>query len=287
MDADVAGADRAEHRVGQCVQPDIGVGMSGEAHAVLDSDAAYPEMIAGSKGVHVEALADADIPLPGSEQALGRGKVLRSRDLQIVFAAVDDQRGQARGLGDRGVVGQFAADRGAVGGEDRIEVKALRGLGAPQSSAIDRLPNSSALGALDRVAQRQTRDRRDCLVEAVDDPVDQLPIGKGPRPIMDQDMVGAIGRQCFEPESNRILTGRATGDRRKHSQTGHRLVEQPPVFGPDHNRDICDPRVPGERSDCMAQDIGAAERQILLRQPAAKSTALTRRYYERVNRRHP
>jgi hypothetical protein len=43
----------------------------------------------------------------------------------------------------------------------------------------------------------------------------------------------------------------------------------------------------GERSDCMAQDIGAPERQVLLRQPAAKSTALTRRYYERVNRRHP
>jgi hypothetical protein len=41
--------------------------------------------------------------------------------------------------------------------------------------------------------------------------------------------------------------------------------------------------VPGERSDGMAQDIGAAERQVLLRHLAAKSTALTRRYYERVN----
>ena len=132
--------------------------------------------------MHVEALADADIPLPGGEQALGCGKVLRSRNLQIVFAAVDDQRDQARCLGDRGIVGQLTADRGAVGGEDRIEVKALRGLGAPQGGAVDRLPNGPAFGALDRVAQGQARDRRDRLVQTIDDPVDELLIRKRAAP---------------------------------------------------------------------------------------------------------
>ncbi len=182
-----------------------------------DSDAAYPEMIAWRKGVHVEALADADIPLSGGEQALGRGKVLRSRNLQIVFAAVNNQRGQARGLGDCGVVGQPTADRGAVGREDRIEVKALRGLGAPQRGAIDRLPNGCALGALDRVAQGQARDRRDRLVQTIDDPVDQSLIRKGPRPIMNEYAVRAIGGQCLEAKPNGVLARRAAGDRRHYS----------------------------------------------------------------------
>src|SRR5712671_457404 len=82
MHANVAGADCAEHRVGQRVQSDIGIGMSGKAHAVRDPNTAYPEMIAWGEGVHVEALADADISLPGGEEALGRGKVLLSRNLQ-------------------------------------------------------------------------------------------------------------------------------------------------------------------------------------------------------------
>ena len=42
-----------------------------------DLDPAYPEMVARREGVDVEALADADIALPGGEQPLGSGKVLR------------------------------------------------------------------------------------------------------------------------------------------------------------------------------------------------------------------
>src|SRR5437763_17132794 len=124
-------------------------------------------MIARREGVHVEALTDTDIALPGGEEALGRGKVLRSRNLQIVFAALDDQRGQTRGLGHCGVVGQLAADRGAVGGEDSIEVKALWGLGAPQRGTVDRLSDCPALATLDRVAQRQARDCRYLVVQTV------------------------------------------------------------------------------------------------------------------------
>ena len=217
MHADVAGADRAEHRVGQRVQSDIGIGMSGKAHAVRDRDTAYPEMIARGEGVHVEALADADIALPGGEEALGRGKVLRSRNLQIVLAAVDDQRRQPRCLGDCGVVGQLAADRGAVGGEDRTEVKALRRLCSPQSGTVDRLANHPALGALDRVAQGQAGDRRDRLVQTIEDPVDELLIGKRSRPIVNQYALRAIGGQCFEAEPHRVLARRASGDRRHHS----------------------------------------------------------------------
>ncbi len=57
MHADIAGAERAEDRIGQRMQPDIGVGMADEALAVRDFETAKPDMIAGSEGVDIEALA--------------------------------------------------------------------------------------------------------------------------------------------------------------------------------------------------------------------------------------
>jgi len=85
MHANVAGADRAEHRVGQPRAARHRHRNVRQGSAVRDPNSAYPEMIAWGEGVHVEALADADISLPSGEEALGRGKVLRSRNLQIVF----------------------------------------------------------------------------------------------------------------------------------------------------------------------------------------------------------
>ncbi len=90
--ADIAGADRTEHRVGQGVKADIGIGMTDEAPSVRDFDAADPEMITGGERVYVEALPDADIALPGGDEPLGCGEIFWRRHLQIVFAAVDDQR---------------------------------------------------------------------------------------------------------------------------------------------------------------------------------------------------
>ena len=61
MHADIAGRDRAEQRVCQRMQPDIGIGMTGEAAVVRDVDAADHDMIAGRETMHVETLPDADI----------------------------------------------------------------------------------------------------------------------------------------------------------------------------------------------------------------------------------
>src|SRR5438270_10711821 len=108
------------------MQADIGVGMARKAHVVWEPDAADPEMIPRRKGVNVIPLADPDIIPPGGEQALGGSEILPGRYLQIVFAALDDQRDQARRLGDGGVVGQLTANRSAMCGEDRLETEALR-----------------------------------------------------------------------------------------------------------------------------------------------------------------
>ena len=141
MHADIAGPDRSEQRVGQRVQPDIGVRMTGERLLVRDVDAADHDMVAGREAVHVEALPDADIAEPRGEQPLGRREVSRGRHLQIVLAAGDDDRRDAGGLGDRGVVGQHAARGGPMRLEYRPEVKSLRRLRPPQSRAVDGFAN--------------------------------------------------------------------------------------------------------------------------------------------------
>ncbi len=66
--------DRTQDRVGQGVQPDIGVGMADEASLVRDANAADPDMVAGAEGMHVKALAYPDIGLPRGQQPFGRGR---------------------------------------------------------------------------------------------------------------------------------------------------------------------------------------------------------------------
>src|SRR6185369_9632695 len=58
MVADVAGAQRAEDRVGQRVKDDVGVAMAGKALVMRDLDAAEPQFPARGEGMDVETEAD-------------------------------------------------------------------------------------------------------------------------------------------------------------------------------------------------------------------------------------
>ena len=95
----------------------------------------------------VEALADPHIALPRRDQPLGGGEILGRRHLQIVLAAGNQQRRQPGRLGDRGIVGQLLPGGGAVRGQDRVEVKALRRLRPPQPGTVDRLRIDPAVDA--------------------------------------------------------------------------------------------------------------------------------------------
>ena len=114
MHADIAGSDRAEDRVGQRVQPDIGIRMTDDPGAVRDLDAAHHQAVAGPERVHVETLADTHITLPRRDQPLGRGEVIGRRHLQVRLAAGNDQRRDPGRLGDRGIVGQRLPGRLAM-----------------------------------------------------------------------------------------------------------------------------------------------------------------------------
>jgi hypothetical protein len=64
--ADVAVRDRAEQRVGDRVEQDVGVAMTGKRGDMRHPDPAEPDMIARRKGVDVEPRADAVIIGPGA-----------------------------------------------------------------------------------------------------------------------------------------------------------------------------------------------------------------------------
>jgi hypothetical protein len=105
MHANVTRPDRPEHGIRQGVQPDIRIRVPGEAHAVRYPHPADPQMVAGDERVDIEALPNPDIPLPSGKQPLGGGEIGRRRDLEIVLRAFDDQRRQAGGLCDCGIIG--------------------------------------------------------------------------------------------------------------------------------------------------------------------------------------
>jgi hypothetical protein len=190
--ADIAGADGSKHRVGQGVEPDISIGMTGKARFVRDLDAANADLIAGCESVHVKALTDANLSLSCRDQPLGRGDIFSRCHLYIVFAAADHERRKPSSLADRGVVGQVTANGSAVRSEDCGEMEALRGLRPPQSGAGDRPFDEPAFDLFDRVAERQARNRRRCPAEPIDDPVDQSRIGKRPRSVVDYHLFRAI-----------------------------------------------------------------------------------------------
>ena len=61
MRADIAVGERAEDRIDQRVQHDIGIRMAGQSAIMRDPHAAQRHVIAVAEGVHVEAHAGADV----------------------------------------------------------------------------------------------------------------------------------------------------------------------------------------------------------------------------------
>jgi hypothetical protein len=87
--ADVARADGAEQRIGQCVQRHIGVGMAFERMRVGEPHAAQPEVVARGEAMDVEALACAHIW--GDAGIFGHGQVLSGGKFAVGLGARDQR----------------------------------------------------------------------------------------------------------------------------------------------------------------------------------------------------
>ncbi len=170
--------------------------------------------------------------------------------------------------------------------QDRSEVKPLRGLRAPQLRTVDGRADQPVLDPLDRVAERQGRDRRRCPVEPVDNPGDQRGIGKRPRAVVDQHAVRAVGGKRFEAEPHRILPLGTAQDGGQYRQPGNRVLVMALILGPDRHQHASDPRMGREGRDRAAQHGAAAESEILLRQFAAEAGAAPGGNDQGIGRRH-
>ena len=168
--------------------------------------------VAGPEGVHVEAVAGADVHRhlrhrPGAREIGGR------RDLEVRLVARHQPHLEPGGPRHRHVVGGLAAV-GAVGGEDRREVEALRRLRPPEPLARHRCQRAAVGGAPERVDDRQGREGRRRRVERRDHVGDQPPAGEGTRGVVDQHPVRRLGRERLEAGADRFRPGSAACDRR-------------------------------------------------------------------------
>ncbi len=96
------------------------------------------------------------------EQRLGDGEVARVRDLDVLGRAGDQLRPQADRLDRRRLVGRFGASRQRVG--EHAEAEHLRRLRLPDVVARQRRDGAIALGALERVGDRQREQAADAVV---------------------------------------------------------------------------------------------------------------------------
>ena len=210
-------------RVGQRMQPDIGIRMADRGHSRAGSRCRNHDMVARPERVHVEALADADIAEPAREQPLGGGKVLRGGHLQIVLAAGDDERRHAGRLGDRRVVGQDARPQppGAPPGSARsgkpCGVCARHNCARSTVSRIDAVRDP-----LDRVAERQRRDRRRARRRARRSPGRSAPRQETAGPRHGSAPAPGLAHQRLQPEPHQFLPLGAARHRRQDRQPGDR-----------------------------------------------------------------
>ena len=124
MIADIPRSRRAEDRVGQRMERDIGIGVPGKAMRMFDFDAAKPKILARCQAVYIE-------PEAGSGVTPGGGKIGGVGDLAQGFVAFDQchfQPGSARYLGV--VASVSCAGPCLVSAADFRETKRLWGLNA-------------------------------------------------------------------------------------------------------------------------------------------------------------
>src|SRR6185437_16205320 len=105
MHADITRAECTEDRISQGMQPDISIGMADETVLIRNFETAEPDMIAGPKSMHVEALAATVISAAAARQLLGPREILCRRHFEIAFRAFDQAHGKAGALSDGGIIG--------------------------------------------------------------------------------------------------------------------------------------------------------------------------------------
>ena len=130
--ADIAFADTAEQRIGDGVQPDIGIAMAFQPVAVREFDPAQPDVIAIGEFVNVVAGRGADIAacLIIGHQFFGQREIFLAGHFDIFLFAFDHFHFHAGQFRQRNIVGHFIVSVRPVCRRDLGIDEALRCLGA-------------------------------------------------------------------------------------------------------------------------------------------------------------
>ena len=97
--------------------------------------------------------------------------------------------------------------------DERLEVKSLRRLRAPQGLAVNRRGDAGAVAALHRVAQGQRRDRSFMRPQPGEHTVDHRGVEEGPCAVVDEDQIRRNRHQALQAVADRVLPLGSAGDR--------------------------------------------------------------------------
>ena len=269
MIADVAGAERAQNRVGQRVEGDVGIAVAGKALVVRDMDAAEPELPAGGESMDVEAEADAR----AEQRRLGAQEVGLEGQLFERRVAFDDRHLDAGRARDLGVVGRLAADPFPVGTMNRVEAERLRRLHPHQPLPRHRF----AIGPHQRVDHRQSGDGALARGQRLEQAVDHRAGQEGAGGVVDQDALGAPDR--LEAVAHRLLPGRAAQDWGGKGAIAYRGAIGRFLALADHDLDSIDAGMI-EAVDGMGEQRAAGDPAILLGRLGAGAAAAAGRDHQ-------
>ena len=162
MLTDVALGERAEHRVDQRMQSDVGIRVAGDPARMRNAYAAEHDVIALDKGVHVEAVPGAHVGERRHAQGFGADEIVAGGQLHVAGLALEHGDALSGPFGKRGIVGEILAARGrgaAVRVEQHREGEGLRRLHHAQIGAVDgRDDRAGAVDLLDGVGDGDGRD---------------------------------------------------------------------------------------------------------------------------------
>ena len=175
--ADIAVADRAEQRVGQRMEADIGVGMADEAPVVRDLDAAEPDGVARAEGMHVETLGRCASPSPREHPFRGVESPPASVSFMLPRWPSTTRTGRPASAATaassvRSLLPAAAAC--AVRREQALERKSLRRLRGNEIFAGNSGGDRARRDALQRLGHGQAGDRAVRRVASGDDAVDDV-----------------------------------------------------------------------------------------------------------------
>ena len=97
-----------------------------------------------------------------------------------------------------------------VGGKDRLERKALRGLGGIKPGALYRFPDHPFGFPFQRIRHRQGGQGTLPFFDSLDGALDQVGIHERPSRVMDEDLARRIFAERLKAEPHRLLPAPAT-----------------------------------------------------------------------------